>query len=650
MRLVAFVTVLLTVSGAVATPQQDGKDKKPTNRLAREQSPYLLMHAHNPTDWYPWGPEAFEKARKENKPIFLSVGYSSCFWCHVMERECFNNAEVAKILNAGFVCIKVDREERPDVDQVYMTALTLIRGGAGGWPMSMFLTPEGKPFFGGTYWPREDRMVDGEKQTGFMTVCKILLDTWKESPKELLAHAEDVAKAVALELENPAKGVALIDLDRRLIERGVEQLTDNFDPEHGGFGNPSIKFRGPKFPLPGRLGLLLQQAGRKKSPQLLAMVTKTLDQMAMGGLYDHLGGGFHRYTVERTWTVPHFEKMLYDNAQLVELYSQAFALTQKPAYRRVVRETLAYIEREMTSPEGAFYTSQDAETHHEEGRFYVWTEKELQTVLTDPEDMKLLRKVCLGEKPNFEEKYHILRLAKPLAEIARDEKLSVEELEARLAPVRKKLFDARGKRDRPLLNKIALTGWSGQMIAAYAVAGRALHEPGHVKTAVRAAELVLKQQRTKDGRLLRTWGAAPGQENRASGNAYLEDYAFFVHGLLALYDATGDKRWLDEARSLTDTMMKHHGDEKRGGFFFTAHDHEKLFVRHKDQYDGAQPSGNSVALRNLVRLARLTGERRYRDEAEKGFKAFAMPMRQYPTGLTTMLMGLEEFLDSGAKG
>jgi uncharacterized protein len=637
-----FAIALLFGAVTPSVAQQQDKPKF-TNRLAKEQSPYLLLHAHNPTDWYAWGPEAFEKAKKENKPIFLSVGYSSCYWCHVMERESFNNPEVAKLLNQWFVCIKVDREERPDIDQIYMTALNLLQG-RGGWPMSMFCTPDGKPIVGGTYWPPEDRMADGEKSAGFKTVCKIVFEAYRDKEKDVLAQADSVAEAVVKELESPVKGVALIVLDHKLIDAAVEQLKELFDPVWAGFGSPAGKFKGARFPMPPRLDFLLQQHVRTKAPEPLDMVTKTLDQMGRGGIYDHVGGGFHRYSTERTWTVPHFEKMLYDNAQLVEVYSQAYKLTKKTEYKRIVDETLAFVKRELTSPEGAFYTSLDAETHHEEGRFYVWTAKELADALPDKEEMRLLRKTYLGEAPNFEDKYHILRLTKPLADIAKEEGVTPQELESRLVIVRKKLFDQRSQRDKPLLNKIALTAWSGQMIAGYAAAGKALGEPVYTKQAVAAAEFVLKHQRTKEGRLLRTYGAAPGQAAKAQGNAYLEDYAFVVHGLLNLHDATADKRWLDEAGALTDAMIKYHSDAKHGGFYFTANDHEKLFARNKDQYDGAQPSGNSVALRNLARLARLTGDKGYRTEAEKGFKAFVAAMKSSPTGLTAMLMGLDEFL------
>ena len=388
-----------------------GKGKpKFTNRLAKETSPYLLMHAHNPTNWYAWGPEAFAKAKKENKLVFLSIGYSSCFWCHVMERESFNNEEVAKILNDHFICIKVDREARPDIDQIYMTALN-VQGQSGGWPLSMFMLPDGRPVVGGTYWPREDKKVDGDVAYGFMTILKKMNDAYKEDAKQFEKIATGLAERTTRALESAVPGIALVPLDRELVDKVVEELQEEFDPDFGGFGNPRRAFRGSKFPMPPRLDFLLQYAERTKDKKILAHVTLTLDQMALGGINDQIGGGFHRYSTERTWTVPHFEKMLYDNAQLVEVYSKAYRLTKKPLYRRVVNETLAYIEREMTSPDGAFYSSQDAETHHEEGRSYVWTPKELTEALPDKAELEFIKKIYTEDnKLNFENKYHILRL------------------------------------------------------------------------------------------------------------------------------------------------------------------------------------------------------------------------------------------------
>jgi uncharacterized protein YyaL (SSP411 family) len=643
----ASVLALVTVCAAAGEP---GKDKpKFTNRLAKETSPYLLMHAHNPTDWYAWGPEAFEKARKEGKLVFLSIGYSSCYWCHVMERESFSNEAVAKILNDSFVCIKVDREERPDIDNIYMTALQTTRAG-GGWPLSMFLMPDGRPIVGGTYWPPDDKKDDGEEYPGFKTILKAVRDAYKEKPEGVEKQAADLASRTKFALANAGvPGIAIVKLDRALLDEVVDALKEEFDTEHGGFGSPARKFKGPKFPMPCRVELLLQQGVRARDDKLIGMVKKQLDEMAAGGIYDHIGGGFHRYSTERTWTVPHFEKMLYDNAQLVELYAKAFRVTKNPTYRRVVDETLAYVAREMTSPEGAFYSSQDAETHHEEGRFYVWTDKELEEAIPDKADRMFLQGYYGARAFNFEAKYHILRESLPIADYLKQIGMTDEQLREKLDPLRKKLFDARSKRDRPFLNKIALTAWSGQMIAGYAEAGTALGDPRYVQTAAKAADFVLKHQKTPDGRLLRTYGAAPGKAASAAVAGYLEDYTFLVHGLLNLHDATGDKKWLQEAGGLTDIMMKLHGDAKDGGYYFTATDHEKLFARSKDQYDGAQPSGNSMAARNLVRLWIATGEERYQKEAERTFRTFAGSLKSYGPALVTMVQGLDQYIAAGEK-
>jgi uncharacterized protein YyaL (SSP411 family) len=649
-RLLSFVLVLLV---ALASPKSDlaaqGKAKekpKYTNLLAKETSPYLLMHAHNPTNWYPWGQAAFDKAKKENKLVFLSIGYSSCYWCHVMERESFNNEEVAKILNDNFICIKVDREERPDIDQIYMTALN-VQGRSGGWPLSMFMMPDGRPIVGGTYWPREDKKIDDETAPGFKTILNAVRDAYKDDPKAVDKQADKVAGLTSRALENAlVPGLAVVPLNRELIERVVEEMKDEFDPDHGGFGSPTRKFRGARFPMPPRLDFLIQVAARTKDKKVLDHVTLTLDQIALGGIYDQVGGGFHRYSVERTWTVPHFEKMLYDNAQLVETYSKAYRLTKKPLYRRVVEETLAYIEREMTSSEGAFYSSQDAEAHHEEGRNYVWTPKELADALPVKAELDFAKKVFVSEnKLNFEEKYHILRWSKTPEEAAKELKISEAELISKLEPIKKKLFDVREQRDKPFLNKIALTAWSGLMIAGYAEAGRTFDEPKYIKAAEKAAAFVLKNQLTKDGRLLRTYGAAPGQQPKAAVNGYLEDYAFLTHGLLTLHEATKDKQWLDAARKLTDTMLEFHSDKKVGGYYYTAHDAEKFFARSKDQHDGVQPSGNSMAALNLMRLAKLTGEARYEKEAERTFKFFAGTLKSYGPGLITMAQALDIYVE-----
>lgn len=642
--------VLLALSvpahvSAGGTPKKDKGKPKHTNRLAKETSPYLRMHAHNPVDWYPWGAEAFAKAKKEGKLVFISIGYSSCYWCHVMERECFDNEEVAALMNKHFVSIKVDREERPDIDQIYMTALEVM-GQNGGWPLSMFLTTDGRPILGGTYWPREDRMVDGKTFKGFKSLLKAVHDISQESPKEVDQQATKIATATAALLAAPPKNVLGVKLDRDLVKLAIEELQETYDKTYGGFGSPLKAFKGPKFPTPCRLEFLLHEGQRAKSKELTEMVTHTLDRMAQGGIYDHLGGGFHRYSTERTWTVPHFEKMLYDNAQLLETYAKAYRLTKSPLYKRILTETMDYLTREMMSAEGAFYSSQDAETEEEEGRFYVWTLKELEEALPNADDLKLIRKVYGAETAfNFEKKYYILNLNRPLAESAKDLGLSEEQLLTKLQPLKQQLFMARSQREKPFLNTIALTAWSGLAIAGFAEAGKALDDAKAIQTARKAADFVLKMQVTKDGRLLRTYGAAPGQQPKAAVNGYLEDYSYLVHGLLALHEATGEKRWLTEAEKLTKTMIEHHGDNKSGGYFFTAHDAEKFFARSKDSYDGSVPSGNSLAQFNLVRLWIKSGDKFYRDEAERGFETFAKSIENSPTGLTTMAHALSLFLD-----
>ena len=646
--LAAFFSIAIVISFS-SLPQTNatgkGKEHKYTNELAKETSPYLLMHAHNPTNWYAWGPEAFAKAKKEGKLVFLSVGYSSCYWCHVMERESFDNPKIAEMLNKWFVCIKVDREERPDIDEIYMMAHQVVRQRGGGWPLSMFLLPDGKPIIGGTYWPPEDKVVENVKMAGFKTVIKAVHDAWVKDKKGVIKQANAVAKATKRQLEGAQVQLNKVKLEEKLLTGTTDSLSLQFDPQYGGFGSPARKFIGTKFPTPCRLEYLLQEGQRTKNPKLIAMVTKTLDEMAYGGIYDHVGGGFHRYSTERTWTVPHFEKMLYDNAQLLEVYAKAYTITKKPLYKRVLQETLKYLEREMTAEDGRFYSSQDAETDEEEGRFYVWTNKELTNALPDKADLDFIKQVyCADGGYNFEEKYHILRLDQPLAEVAKEMKLDEEKFLTKLNTLKAKLYDIRAKREKPFRNEIALTAWSGLLIAGLIEAGNALDNEDYINRAKKAAEFVLAKQKTDKGRLLRTYGAAPGKKPKADVPGYLEDYAFLVHGLLTLHEHTKEKRWLQEAKALTDTMIQFHEDEKLGGFFFTAKDHEKLFARSKDQYDGAVPSGNSMAARNLVRLWLITGDKNYRDKAVKTFETFSSSLKDYPTSLTTMMQGLSMYL------
>jgi uncharacterized protein YyaL (SSP411 family) len=646
--LAALLASLLLLANSVADEPKAKDDKpRPANHLARESSPYLLQHAHNPVDWYPWGPEPFARAKKEGKLVFLSVGYSACHWCHVMERESFANDEVAKLLNQWFVCIKVDREERPDIDQIYMFSMHVMNRPAG-WPMSLFLMPDGKPFFGGTYWPPEDKVIDGEMVEGFKSILGLVHKAQTEKLAKLQEDADRIATRTAELLAGATRGFALVDLNRDLVNEVVTGIGEEFDKLHGGFPSSPRTFR-PKFPVPPYLRLLQHEEERTGSKDLANMLRVTLDRMAQGGIYDQLGGGFARYSTDRTWTVPHFEKMLYDNAQLVEVYARAWQRTKKPLYRRVVQETLASVNRELTAPEGGFYSALDADADGEEGRFYVWTDKEIATALGNKQDAALVKKVYGADgDPNFEEKYHILVLPESLAERAEEMKLTEEQLEARLAPLKQKLFEARAKRPRPAADTKLLTAWNGLMIAGYATAGDVLKEPKYTEAATRAADFVLQKLRTKEGRLLRTYGAAPGEKAEAKLNGYLDDYASMVHGLLCLHDATRDKKWLDEAKALTDVMIKFHHD-RTGGFYYTSSDHEKLFARGKDQSDSAQPSGNSLAARDLVRLWVKTGDDRYRELAEKTIRTFALSMKNTPTNMATMAEALALLLDAQKK-
>jgi len=619
--------------------------KGPVNRLAKESSPYLLQHAHNPVDWFPWGAEAFAKAKKEGKLVFLSIGYSSCHWCHVMEKESFSHKDVADLLNKHFICIKVDREERPDIDDIYMTSLHVM-GARGGWPMSMFLTSDGKPIVGGTYWPREDRMVEGQTIGGFKSILKQIQDVWTEKPAEIEKQATHYADETNESLARLIRANPIIALERSLAKGAAEAMSTEIDPEHGGIGRSANKFRGTKFPMPSSLGVLLDHAVREKDDDLRKLVVLTLDKMYQGGIYDQIGGGFHRYSTERTWTVPHFEKMLYDNAQLVEVYAEAYRHWKDPAYARIIRETLVFIEREMTSPEGAFYSALDADSNGVEGEFYVWTPVEIEKILGDKDDVAWFRKLYdVNDKPNFEEKFYILRLNRSLEESAKELKMEPAEFHKKLTALQAKLMAVRAKRERPFLDTKVLTAWNGQMIAAYAKAGEVLKEPAYVKAAVKAAEFLLKTMRTKDGRLLRSYGKTADGKFEARLNGYLEDYSFLAHGLLNLYDATGEKRWLDEARGLTDLMAKWHGDGEKGGYFYTSSDHEKLFARPKDYYDNAQPSANGMAMRNLVRLAKATKDESYSKLAEGSFRQFAGVLRANPSGVPGMCLALHGYLD-----
>jgi uncharacterized protein YyaL (SSP411 family) len=637
---------LLPGCGGSRAEDEPKAQGRPANRLARETSPYLLLHAHNPVDWYPWGPEAFARAKAEDKPIFLSVGYSSCYWCHVMERESFMDEAIAKVLNGAFVCIKVDREERPDVDQIYMTALQAFAG-RGGWPMTLFLTPDGRPFFGGTYFPPAGR--DG--MPGFTDVLGAVINAWRDHRPELEKDAAGLTEIVRRSSALAAGRRA--PLSRAMAAAGRAQLAGQFDPEFGGFGFDPQEPRRPKFPEAVNLVFLLDQhrragairAGQDAGPEgrtPLEMALATLDRMARGGIRDHLAGGYHRYATDRSWAVPHFEKMLYDQAQLASVHLMAFEITGDPWWRREAEATFAFVAQSLTGTEGAFFSALDAETEGQEGKTYVWTRDEVQQALGDGDDSRVFAEVYgLTGPPNFEDHRYVLLRPRPLQEQAESLKTTPEALESRLAPLRARLLAARERRPAPLRDDKVLTSWNGLMIAAYADGFRLLKDDRYRRAAETAADFLLTRLRAPDGRLLRTYRAG-----QAKLPAYLEDYAFLAHGLLRLHAATGDARRLAQARELTDRMIADFADEEHGGFFYTADDHEVLLARPKDPSDNALPGGNSVAIGNLVALAAATGGTRYLDEAGRALDAFSDVLSRAPAGAPLMVVALDRYLDA----
>ena len=646
------VAVLSAFGDEPIKPPAKAKPKH-TNRLAKETSPYLLAHAHNPVAWYPWGEEALAKAKQEGKLIFLSIGYSSCHWCHVMERESFMDEEIAAFMNKHFVCIKVDREERPDVDAIYMTSLYTYnrlaetRAG-GGWPLSMFLTPDGEPFFGGTYFPARDG--DRGATTGFFTIVQRVAEVWKEKPDNIKDDAKVIVKYTKAELEGARKAV-LTEINQALYLGVLPELADQFDEKHGGFGYVEGQPQRPKFPEPSNLVYLLdfvrrhgdsENAERKaEAGKARTMLVATLENMSLGGIRDHLGGGFHRYSTDRFWRIPHFEKMLYDNGQLASLYAQAFELTQRADFERIGRELCDFVLREMTDKTGGFYAAIDADSEHEEGKFYRWEKEEVLKLLTADEAELCSKVYGFTEEPNFEEKFYVPQLARPLKELAAGMKTTEAELEKKLAPIRAKLLAARNKRVRPLTDTKILTADNGLMIGGLADAGRILKERRYVAAAEKAATFVLASLRTKDGRLLRTYSGG-----QAKLNAYLNDYAYLADGLIRLYRATGDKKWLTAADEITARQVEFFADEAGGGFYFTSKDHETLFARAKDPVDGATPAGSSVAALNLLTLARELGKPEYVKHAKGTIESVAAILEASPTAVPLMATNVPRLLES----
>ena len=593
------------------------------NRLLQETSPYLRQHAYNPVEWYPWGPEALETARRENRPILLSIGYAACHWCHVMEHESFEDPATAALMNDNFVAIKVDREERPDLDAIYMGAVQAMTG-AGGWPMTVFLTPALVPFYAGTYFPPTDR----HGLPSFKRVLLGVADAYRNRPEEV---ANTVAEVTEFLRDHRIRSAEEQSLTPDVPRRAAEALAPQFDPRHGGFGSA------PKFPQPMILEFLLRYHQRTGDQQALAIVERTLESMARGGVYDQLGGGFHRYAVDAIWLVPHFEKMLYDNAQLAWVYLAAFQVTGKPFYRRIVEETLDYVLREMTSPEGGFYATQDADSEGEEGKFYVWSAAEIVEAL-GPDDARLFNLAHgVTERGNFEQKNILFSQHDP-EEVAAQAGVTVELARAAIERGRRLLLERRARRVWPGRDEKALTAWNGLMLRAMAEAARVLGCEDYRAAAVRAAEFVTSKL-GRNGRLLRTY-----KDGVAKLNGYLEDYAFVADGLLALYAATFDPRWFAEGQRVIDTMVTWFWDDETGGFYDTSHDHETLVSRPRDFYDNATPAGSSVAAEVMLRLASYTGDDTLRQRARQVLAPLAEAMAEHPLAFGRLLCALDRYL------
>ncbi len=589
-----------------------------SNRLAGESSPYLLQHANNPVDWYPWGEEALRKAREENKPIFLSIGYAACHWCHVMEHESFEDAETAEILNRYFVSIKVDREERPDLDAIYMEAVVGMTG-SGGWPMSVWLTPDGVPFYAGTYFPKTARYG----MPSFKQVLTSLAETWANEPEKIEQTRQSLIEFYAR--QNHALGEKASALSEHTRDAVTRTLDNAFDQVNGGWG------RAPKFPQPMTIEFLLRHYHQAGDNRARRMIDKTLTAMAEGGMYDQLGGGFHRYSTDARWLVPHFEKMLYDNSQLARAYLHAWQITGNPLHRRITIETLDYVAREMTHPAGGFYSTQDADSEGEEGRFFVWSADEVWELL-GPEAVLFGDVYDVTRGGNWEG-HNILHVARSIEEVAQAHGLDTATLEGILAEARRKLFAARERRVKPGRDEKVLTAWNGLMLAAFAEAARALGRDDYRQIAIRNADFLLRELRGPGGRLFRAWKDGHG----AKLNGYLEDYTHLAEGLIELYQTTFDARWFVTARELMDIALAHFRAED-GSFYDTSDDHEQLVTRPRDLQDNAVPSGNAMAATVLLKLGAYTGEARYIEIAENLLGRVQDAMQRYPTAFGQWLI------------
>ncbi|MDO8445785.1 MAG: thioredoxin domain-containing protein [Deltaproteobacteria bacterium] len=600
----------------------------PKNRLALEKSPYLLQHSENPVDWYPWGDEAFDKARMEKKPIFLSIGYSTCHWCHVMEKESFEDPEVAQLMNEAFVSIKVDREERPDLDSIYMTASQMMTG-AGGWPLNIILTPDKRPFYALTYIPKQSRFG----MMGMLELIPRIREAWLTRQDDVFTAANHAITALR-QTVTAGKGE---ELGKDVLAAAYQELSRRFDEEHGGFSYA------PKFPSPHNILFLLRYWNRTKDQDALNMAEKTLRGMRTGGIYDQLGFGFHRYSTDSKWLMPHFEKMIYDQGMLAMAYAEAFQVTGKKEYRETAQEIFTYALREMTSTEGGFYSGEDADSEGKEGKFYLWTEDEIRQILKKEEADLIMKVFNVERQGNFTEQgtevrtgENILHLKKTVAELATELNIPVQDLDMRLEKGRLELFTARRKRVNPHKDDKILADWNGLLIAAFAKGARVFDKPEYAEAAKKAMDFILKNMRKPDGRLLHRY-----RDGEAAITAYLDDYAFLIWGLLEIYETTFDVRYLQDALGLNADLLKHFWDDRGGGFYFAPDDGEELIVRKKEIYDGAIPSGNSVAMLNLLRLGRITAYPALEEKAAEIGRAFSREVRQSPSVYTHLMVAVD---------
>jgi hypothetical protein len=612
------------------TKESEIKLREP-NLLINEKSPYLLQHAYNPVQWYPWGETAFKKAKAENKPIFLSIGYSACHWCHVMEKESFEDPDVAKLMNETFVCIKVDREDRPDIDNIYMAVCQAVTG-RGGWPLTILMTAEKEPFFAATYIPKKSRFGT----PGILDIISYIANIWTQQQEEILKSARQLKSSLSSGILHGSSKITGTELNEKTLHTAYSQLFSAFDWISGGFG------KSPKFPSPHNLTFLLRYWHRTGKLEALQMVTKTLDAMQMGGIYDHVGFGFHRYSTDSQWLVPHFEKMLYDQAMIIMAYTETYQATGIEQYRQTAEEVIEYVLRDMCSKEGTFYSSEDADSEGIEGKFYLWKKEEIYDILPLEEADLVCKVYNISAGGNYREeisgiitRQNILHLTKPMQEIAQELGVSINELKTKLERSRKILFSEREKRIHPLKDDKILTDWNGLMIAALSKASRAFGKKEYAYFASLSADFILQHMLSNDGRLLHRY-----RDGDASINGFLEDYAFFIWGLIELYETTFEKKYLEHALRLNSIQIDHFMDAD-GGFFHTANDSEILLFRNKDLYDGAMPSGNSVSVLNLLKLSRLTGDTHLEEKAYTSMKAFSSEIDAMPMAYSQFLHALD---------